>query len=64
MPTATLKDYLTIKNAARLIGVNPTTLRRWDKRGKLKSRRHPINRYGLYRKKDLEAFLHHVSNTR
>ena len=64
MPTATLKDYLTIKDAARLIGVNPTTLRRWDKRGKLKSHRHPINRYRLYRKKDLEVFLRHVSSTR
>jgi len=57
MPTVSLKDYLTIKDAARLLGVNPATLRRWDKKGKLKSRRHSINRYRLYRKRDLEVFM-------
>lgn len=57
MPTVSLKDYLTIKDAARFLGVNPATLRRWDNKGKLKSRRHPINRYRLYRRRDLEVFL-------
>ena len=56
-----LKDYLTIKDAAKLLGVTPITLRRWDHKGKLKSIRHPINRYRLYRKKSLEAFLHQLN---
>jgi len=59
-----LKDYFTVKDAAKFLGVTPMTLRRWDHKGKLKSTRHPINRYRLYRKKDLEAFLRHLSNTR
>lgn len=63
MPTVSLKDSLTIKDAARLIGVNPTTLRRWDRKGKLKILRHPINRYRLYKRKALEALLNKV-NTR
>jgi len=41
----TLKDYLTVKDAAKLLGVTPTTLCRWDNKGKLKTLRHPINRY-------------------
>ena len=36
-----LKNYITIKEAAAFLGVNPMTLRNWDKQGKLKSRRHP-----------------------
>jgi len=30
MPTVSLKDYLPIKDAVRLIGINPATLHRWD----------------------------------
>ncbi len=52
-----LKQYTTIKEAAAFIGVNPMTLRNWDKQGKLKSRRHPINNYRLYTKDDLRRFL-------
>ncbi len=52
-----LHDYLTIKEAAAFLGVTPITLRRWDRKGKLKSTRHPINRYRLYKKEKLEALL-------
>ncbi len=52
-----IKDYITIKEAAELLGVDKTTLRRWDKAGKLKPYRHPINSYRLYKKSDLEALL-------
>ena len=49
-----LKDYLTIKEAAEYLGVSRMTLRRWDNAGKLKAKRHPMNRYRLYRKADLD----------
>ena len=52
-----IKDYATIKEAAELLGVDKTTLRRWDKAGKLKPYRHPINSYRLYNKSDLEQIL-------
>ncbi len=52
-----IKDYITIKQAAELLGVDKTTLRRWDKAGKLKPHRHPINSYRLYKKADIEAIL-------
>ena len=37
-----------IKEAARRLGVHPDTIRRWVATGKLKCRRHPINRYRLF----------------
>jgi excisionase family DNA binding protein len=39
---------ITIKEAARLLGVSEATLRRWDHLGKFRARRHPINGYRLY----------------
>jgi len=52
-----IKDYMTIKKAAELLGVDKTTLRRWDKAGKLTPYRHPLNKYRLYKKADLEQLL-------
>ncbi len=52
--TGTIKDYLTVLEAARYIGVSAQTLRRWDAEGKLKSVRHPGNDYRYYKRSDLE----------
>jgi len=52
-----LKDFITVKEAAIYLGVSSETLRRWDNAKKLKSYRHPINQYRLYKKSDLEVFL-------
>lgn len=52
-----LDHYLTIREAAKFLGVSPTTLRNWDKSGKLVAFRHPLNKYRLYSKHDLEAIL-------
>jgi site-specific DNA-methyltransferase (adenine-specific) len=41
-------DYLTVKEASQILGVNPETLRRWDNAGKLKTKRHPMNNYRIY----------------
>ena len=45
-----LSDFITIKDAAKLLGVSEMTLRRWDKAGKLKTKRHPFNNYRFIRK--------------
>jgi len=49
-----MKDYLTVREAAKNLGVNPETLRRWDRAGKLKAKRNPMNNYRLYSIKDIE----------
>jgi len=48
------KDYITIKEAAKILEVSPITLRRWDKKGKLKASRHCFNNYRVYSQKEIE----------
>jgi len=52
-----LSDYLTVAEAAEVLGVSKDTLRRWDKAGKLPARRHPVTRYRLYLKQELNVLL-------
>ncbi len=43
-----MNEFLSIKEAAEKLGVSTETLRRWDKSGKFKSKRHPMNNYRVY----------------
>jgi predicted site-specific integrase-resolvase len=49
--------FLTIKEASVFLGVTPLTLRNWDKSGKLKTMRHPMSNYRIYKLDDLEQIL-------
>lgn len=51
-----MESYLAISEVADIIGVSTETLRRWDKNGKFRSKRHPINNYRVYHKDDVDAF--------
>ena len=53
----TLPKLLTIRQAAEVLNVHVETLRRWDKRGKLKAIR--INKRGdrRYKPEDLEKLM-------
>lgn len=55
-----IDEYLTVGEAADILGVSRSTLRNWDRSGKLKAYRHPINRYRLYRREDLEHLLQRI----
>lgn len=55
-----LQNYIMIREAARFLGVSAGTLRNWEKSGKIKTHRNPVNGYRLYKKKDLEALLKQV----
>ncbi len=55
-----LADYLTVGEAANTLGVSRSTLRNWDKTGKLKPCRHPVNGYRLYERSELDALLKQV----
>ncbi len=52
--------YITIKQASNILGVSPLTLRNWDKNGKLKAYRHPMNNYRVYKIEDLEAVMQEI----
>jgi excisionase family DNA binding protein len=54
--------YLTVKQVAKLLGVTPLTLRNWDKSGKLKAMRNPINNYRIYNAKEIEFFLRKIES--
>jgi len=56
-PNESFADYLTVAEAAEFLGVSPWTLRNWDKAGKLRPVRHPVNGYRIYRQDDLQAVL-------
>lgn len=41
-------ECLTVKEASKVLGGTPVTLRRWDNAGKLKPKRHPMNHDRMY----------------
>ena len=52
-----LRDFLRISEAAEYLGVSPNTLRNWERAGKIIAHRHPLNRYRLFKKEELDALL-------
>jgi len=50
------KEYYSLAEVADILSVSKETLRRWDRNGKLKSIRNPINDYRNYHVKQLEQF--------
>lgn len=51
-----MKSFYTVSEVADMLGTTKETLRRWDKSGKLKAQRHPVNNYRAYKFSDLEQF--------
>lgn len=62
--TKNIQEYLQIKEAAEFLGVSQSTLRNWERLRKLTSHRHPINRYRLYKREDLEIFLKSIHDSK
>jgi DNA (cytosine-5)-methyltransferase 1 len=52
-----MKEYLTLAEAAELIGKSKETLRRWDREGKLPAVREPMSNYRVYRKSQVEMLF-------
>lgn len=55
-----LPSHLSIAEAASLLGVSISTLRNWDRHGKLTPRRHPINGYRMYDRTDIERLKEQI----
>lgn len=49
-----MKEYVSLNEAASYLGVSKATLRNWDRGGKLRAVRHPINNYRVYSLDDLK----------
>ena len=60
--TLNLAGYLTVGDAAMTLGVSKSTLRNWDKEGKLKPYRHPVNGYRLYNRQELDDLLKQIKH--
>lgn len=58
----TLADYLTVGEAASALGVSRSTLRNWDRAGKLQPCRNPVNGYRLYKQVELKALLKQIES--
>jgi site-specific DNA-cytosine methylase len=62
MKVLTQRDWLRVGDAASLLGISEKTLRNWDRAGKLRPVRHPINGYRLYRASDLHRLKRDLEN--
>ncbi|HFC11523.1 MAG TPA: DNA (cytosine-5-)-methyltransferase, partial [Anaerolineae bacterium] len=51
-----MKKFYSLTEVADMLSVSKATLRRWDKNGKLKPIRHPINNYRVYPIDSLRQF--------
>jgi len=51
------EGFVKVKEAARMLGVSPNTVRAWGANGKIPEYRHPVNRYRLYRRAELQRIL-------
>ncbi|WP_425395415.1 helix-turn-helix domain-containing protein [Aeoliella sp.] len=56
------EKFMTVKEAAGLLGVSPNTLRSWGAGGKIAEYRHPLNNYRLFKQKDVQALLKLLGN--
>ncbi|OLB49891.1 MAG: excisionase [Candidatus Rokubacteria bacterium 13_2_20CM_2_70_11] len=57
MVTIEGEEYLTVKEAARMLGVKPATLYAYVSRGILRSYRQGIRRQRLYRRAEVDGLL-------
>lgn len=55
-------EYLTVHEVAKRLGISPGTVRVWTEKGVLKTVRHPVNKYRLYRKIDVERVLNSLED--
>ena len=51
-----MDDFLTLNEAAEILGKSKETLRRWDREGKLQAVREPMSNYRVYSREQLNIF--------
>lgn len=58
---ANTDSYVSLSEAATLLGVSKATLRNWDKAGKLSAARHPLNSYRMYSLSELKQLQQQIA---
>lgn len=58
-----LSDYVKTAEAAEILGVSQTTLRKYGESGKIPCHRNPANGYRLFKRSDLEDFLRETAES-
>jgi DNA (cytosine-5)-methyltransferase 1 len=56
-----INEYLTLTEAAELLGKSKETLRRWDNEGKLTAFREPISNYRIYKKNQVLSLFNELA---
>ena len=57
------EGFVQVKEAAKLLGVSPNTVRAWGAERKIPEYRHPVNNYRMYKRVDLERVLTELENS-
>lgn len=57
-----MEEYLSLSEAAEMLGKNKETLRRWDREGKLTAVREPMSNYRVYRKSEVDLLFNDFFN--
>lgn len=55
--------FLSVKEAAELLGVAPNTVRAWGGDGRIPEYRHPVNNYRLYKRDELAEILQQLEQS-
>jgi DNA (cytosine-5)-methyltransferase 1 len=56
-----IKDYFEVKEASEVLGVCKKTIKNWEKKGFISSIRHPVSRYRLYKREDIQKLLNQIN---
>ena len=57
-----MKEYVSLAEAAEIIGKSKETLRRYDRDGQLCAVREPVSNYRVYRRQDIQLFMGELFN--
>ena len=56
-----LREYVKVAEAAKILGVSQGTVRTWAEAGKIPMQKNPANGYRLFRRDELLEFLERIA---
>ena len=57
------ETYVKVREAAKILGVAPNTVRSWGATGKIPEYRHPANGYRMYKRTDLDKLIQELEGS-